>query len=64
VLVEASGTIQGSWVFFEQRPMAGAAFAAFAQPFARHAVDRVAMRANDVKRVGHRLLQNTHHVEA
>jgi hypothetical protein len=51
VLVEASGTIQGSWVFFEQRPMAGAAFAAFAQPFARHAVDRVAMPANDVKRV-------------
>ena len=56
--------VLGGEMFFEKRPMAGAAFAAFTQPFARHAVDRVAMRANDVQRVSHGVLRNRHHVEA
>jgi hypothetical protein len=64
MLVETGGAVQNNRVFFEKRPMAGAAFAAFTQPFARHAVDRVAMRATDVQRVSHGVLRNRHHVEA
>jgi len=38
---------------FIKRPMAGAALGAVAQSFARHTVDCVAMRADDVQRAGH-----------
>ena len=37
----------------EQRLMAAAAFAAFAAPFRRHAVERMAMRAGDGDGAGH-----------
>src|ERR1700736_5207451 len=53
VLVEASDAVQCRRPLFVKRPMAGPALGALAQPFARHAVDRVAMRADNMQRAGH-----------
>ena len=53
MLVEPGGAIQCSRPPFVERPVAGPALAALAEPFPRHTVDRVAMRTDNVQRAGH-----------
>src|SRR5690349_10787079 len=56
MLDEPGRAVQDERPALEQRLVAGPAFAA-AQPLPRHAIDRVAVGADDMKCVGHRSLR-------
>ena len=53
MLVEARRAIQRDRLAFIELPMARPAFGAIAKPLSRHAIDRLAVRANDMQCVRH-----------
>jgi len=54
VPVEARRIVQGQRTRLEELLVTGAAFAALTQPLARHPVDGVTVRADDLQRFRHR----------
>jgi hypothetical protein len=53
MLVEARRAIQRDRLALIEGPMARPAFGAIAKPLSRHAIDRIAVRANDMQCVRH-----------